>query len=137
MTDELDVLGVNEAFYDAFSRRDIDAIERLWAEEGALSCIHPGWDALRGRKEVLSSFRAILEHEGAPRIRCFDASAELFGDIALVVCRENVDGADIVATNVFVRAGDRWRMIHHHAGPVSLRRARSSSTPPKKRSDLN
>jgi ketosteroid isomerase-like protein len=139
MGDELDVLGVNEAFYDAFSRRDIEALERLWAEDGQLACIHPGWEAILGRDEVLASFRAILEGGGAPRIRCFDASAHLFGDVAFVICREALGGADIVATNVFVRAGDRWRMVHHHAGPVSARRPRSDPPLPKNKkiSDLN
>ncbi len=60
MSDELDVLGVNEAFYDAFSRRDIEALDRLWAAEGPLACIHPGWDAIRGSAAVVASFLAIL-----------------------------------------------------------------------------
>jgi ketosteroid isomerase-like protein len=140
MSDELDVLGVNEAFYDAFSRRDMDALERLWAEDGPLACVHPGWDAIRGKAAVLASFRAILEGGASPRIRCFDASAHLFGDVAFVVCRESVSGAEVVATNVFTRGqtgDDRWKMVHHHAGPVSARRPSSTPPPAKKKSDLN
>ncbi len=137
MSDELDVLGVNEAFYDAFTRRDFDALERLWAE-GPLVCVHPGWDAIRGKSAVLASFRAILEGGASPRIRCFDASAHLYGDVAFVVCRESLGGADVVATNVFVRDGEKWKMVHHHAGPISARRPGSTPPPPPKRkSDLN
>ena len=51
MSDELDVLGVHEALYVGCSRRDLGALERLWvAAEGPLVCIHPGWDAIRGRE---------------------------------------------------------------------------------------
>ena len=86
---------------------------------------------------MIASFRAILEGGASPRIRCFDASAHLCGDVAFVVCREAVGGADVVATNVFIRVGERWKMVHHQAGPVSARGPASSRPPSKRNSDLN
>jgi hypothetical protein len=44
------VLFANETFYLAFSHRDFDAMERLWARESPVLCIHPGWPALTLRK---------------------------------------------------------------------------------------
>jgi hypothetical protein len=56
----------------------------------------------------------------------------------MVVCREVLPNAQLMATNTFVRHGDGWRMIGHHSGPVpSSSRARtvapSQTTPRDKR----
>jgi hypothetical protein len=32
---------------------------------------------------------------------------------------EELSGARVAATNVFVHEGGRWRMVHHHGSPVS------------------
>jgi hypothetical protein len=39
-----------------------------------------------------------------------------------------VPGARLVATNVFVREGGAWKMVHHQAGPLPP--AREESEPP-------
>jgi ketosteroid isomerase-like protein len=116
---EDEVLAANRAFYDAFARRDVEGIEALWSESPAVACIHPGWDALRGREEVMASWRAILDNPSAPEIICTDATAHVFGDLAFVICSESVEGAALIATNTFAREGGDWKLVHHHAGPVS------------------
>ena len=62
-TPEAEVLSANEAFYAAFARRDVEAMESLWSSRIDLACVHPGWDALVGRREVLQSWRAILSSQ--------------------------------------------------------------------------
>jgi ketosteroid isomerase-like protein len=116
---ELEVLEANEAFYRAFARRDLAAMTRLWAEHHPVACVHPGWDVLDGREEVLSSFRAILGSEAAPRVSCSLAQARVLGEAALVTCHELVEGGRLAATNVFAREGGRWRMVHHQASPIA------------------
>ena len=123
---QLDVLEANEAFYRAFSERDADAMEGVWAEQAPVACIHPGWDALDGREEVLRSWRAILEGPSSPDVRCTLATAHVMGDVAFVVCREELPGAVLVATNVFTREAGAWRLVHHHAGPLAPGQAKPS-----------
>ena len=125
---ELEVLEANEAFYRAFSRRDADAMERLWAEAHPVACVHPGWDVLDGREEVLRSWGAILGSEGAPAISCSHAQAHVLGEVAFVTCHEVVEGGRLAATNVFVREGGRWRVAHHQASPIAPGHERA--TPP-------
>lgn len=116
---ELDVLEANSAFYAAFAARDLAAMEGLWAREAPVACVHPGWDALRGREEVMASWRAILAGD-PPRITCTAASAHVAGEVAFVVCHERIRGGPrLVATNVFVREGGGWRLCHHQAGPLN------------------
>jgi ketosteroid isomerase-like protein len=116
---EFEVLEANEAFYRAFARRDAGAMERLWAERHPVACVHPGWDVLDGREEVLGSWRSILGSGSAPRISCSLAQARLLGETALVTCHELLEGGRMAATNVFVREGGRWRLVHHQASPIA------------------
>lgn len=122
---DAEVLAANHAFYEAFSRGDIDAIDELWARRAPVACVHPGWDALHGRDEVMASWRSILDG-GAPEVRCTRPSAYVLGDSAYVVCGESIGDAELVATNLFVREDDAWRLVFHQAGPVHRRVERRS-----------
>ncbi len=118
---ELDaVLFANEAFYRAFADRDIDAMDKAWAQDISVACLHPGWPPLEGRDQVMQSWLSILANPEAPKIRYRDARAHLHGDTGYVICYEEIDGQFLIATNLFVRqSGRTWRMIHHHSGPTS------------------
>ncbi|HSN13117.1 MAG TPA: nuclear transport factor 2 family protein [Anaeromyxobacteraceae bacterium] len=115
MSHEIEVLEANEAFYRAFTARDVGAMDALWARRAPVACIHPGWDALQGLAEVLGSFHAILGSASAPRVHCTVAAAHVVGDTAFVTCHERVQGAMLVATNVFTLEDGAWRMVHHHS----------------------
>jgi ketosteroid isomerase-like protein len=128
-SDETLVLAANQTFYDAFARGDFPAVEALWARRAPVACIHPGWDAIVGREEVVQSFRSILAGGSGPGVRCTRAMAQVIGDTAYVVCGEEVDGAELIATNLFVREDGAWKIVHHQAGPVR-RRHRPDDGPP-------
>jgi ketosteroid isomerase-like protein len=114
-----EVLTANAAFYAAFARKDFRAMETLWASEGPVACIHPGWEPLLGREAVLQSWRQILLGGGAPsKIVCEDPVAHVHGDSAFVICVERVPGGALIATNLFARQGGSWRMTHHHSSPL-------------------
>ena len=116
--DEDAVLAANTAFYRAFEKRDVAAMEELWASQCAVACIHPGWAPLFGRPAVLESWQGILEGSSAQSIACMEARAHVLGSTAFVVCTERLPEGDLVATNVFVREEDRWKLVHHQAGPA-------------------
>ncbi|HTT69821.1 MAG TPA: nuclear transport factor 2 family protein [Anaeromyxobacteraceae bacterium] len=119
MAHDFEVLDANSAFYRAFAAHDLPAMEAVWAAETPVACIHPGWDALHGRQVVMESFRAILNGSSSPEIRCSHAFVQALGEIALVICREHVEGGELVATNVFVREGGAWKLVHHQASPLA------------------
>lgn len=122
-----DLLAANAAFYDAFARRDIASMDRLWARRAPVACIHPGWNALRGREQVMSSWHGILGGGGGPQIRCSRATAHVLGDAAYVICIESLPGADLIATNLFVEEDGEWRMVHHQASPMARSAAAEDS----------
>jgi SnoaL-like domain len=65
------------------------------------------------------------------RIEASAAQAFLDGDAAYVVCFESEPGEEpvLVATNIFVREDGRFRLVHHHAGPLMHRPEPASSGP--------
>lgn len=116
---EKDVLAANDAFYRAFNAKDMDAMDAVWARSVEVGCVHPGWNLLRGREAVMNSWQGILSNPAQPRIVTGGAEVTLLGDVAIVLCRELVAGTPLAASNVFVQEDGKWKMAHHHSGPVS------------------
>ncbi len=121
MTDDDAVLTANLEFYQAFAARDAAAMDRLWAHRAPVTCVHPGWTVLADRDAVMDSWESILGNPDAPRIACFDERVFLHGDVALVICEEELDGGTLAASNLFVREDGAWRLAHHHAGQIVRR----------------
>ncbi|MET8753058.1 nuclear transport factor 2 family protein [Streptomyces sp. NPDC004667] len=123
---------VNAAFYEAMEQGDFDALSALWLED-EISCVHPGWPVLSGRGEVLRSYALIMSHTEYIQFFLTDTKVALIGDTALVTCTENIlsggpsgeagelgplVGQLVVATNVFRRTPEGWRLWSHHGSPV-------------------
>ncbi|MEM6989463.1 MAG: nuclear transport factor 2 family protein [Myxococcota bacterium] len=120
------VLSANAEFYTAFAGRDYEAMESLWSPTSAVVCVHPGWPPIRGRAEVMKSFRSIFDHDTGPAPACEAPTCHIHGDGAFVVCRERLGNAVLIATNVYAREGERWQLVHHHSSAL----ARVPATPP-------
>ncbi len=117
MSDQADILAVNERFYAAFRDRDLEAMDEVLAEEHVVAVIHPGWRALSGREAVLASWKALFRNPRSPEVHAQNPQVLLMGDSAMVICTELLPEGTLAATNIFVREGASWRMTHHHAGP--------------------
>jgi hypothetical protein len=122
MDDSDAVLAANLEFYRAFTTGDAEAMDALWARQAPVACVHPGWPALTDRNAVIESWRGILSNPDSPRVACYDERVFLYGDTALVICEEELDGGTLIASNWFVREADGWRMAHHQAGQLVARR---------------
>ena len=129
MADTEAVLFANEAFYQAFADRDPEAMDALWSRAAPVCCIHPGWAPIFGRDEVMASWAAILGDAAAPDIGCSGVRAHVLGGAAFVVCYESLGGGYLTATNVFVREGTVWKLVHHQAGPVPAPPPAQDETP--------
>ncbi|MDT9689615.1 nuclear transport factor 2 family protein [Streptomyces sp. P9(2023)] len=134
-TDTAAVEAANTAFYEAMERGDFETVSDLWLDDGAtpISCVHPGWPVLSGRGEVLRSYALIMANTEYIQFFLTDLKVSLAGDVAVVTCTENIlsggpaeDGAElgplvgqlVVATNVFRRTFDGWKIWSHHGSPV-------------------
>jgi ketosteroid isomerase-like protein len=125
---ELEAL--NTVFYEAIETADLDTMRDLWLEDPQTVCVHPGAAPVRGAGPISRSWALVMAH--TPYIQFFltDVEVSLRDGLASVTCTENVltgdestgpdafGGAKAVATNVFVRTPDGWRLWIHHASPV-------------------
>lgn len=114
MTEEEAILAANAAYYRAFRMGDDALMGRVW-HDGAITCVHPGWPPIHGRAAVLASYRGIMSNPNQPEVACQDEQVIVTSDVARVICVEAVAGVRLVATNLFLRSGETWRMIHHQA----------------------
>jgi ketosteroid isomerase-like protein len=126
------VLRANERFYQAFTRGDFTTMRDVWAEHAELTCLHPGSSLLHGQREVLGAWQQILTAPAPVALRCHDPQVQVHGDVAIVTCYEGNAGQapHLAATNIFLLENERWRMVHHQAGPL----AQARPAPPTTRS---
>ncbi len=127
---------------------DLDALEKVLLDgplAESVSVIHPGWPVLRGRGHVLRSYALIMANTDYMQFFLTDVEIAVAGDTALVTCSENIlsggpaepDGSAgelvgglVVATNVFRRTSEGWRLWSHHGSPVLSEGADEDSEEP-------
>jgi len=117
-----DVLAVNQEFYDAHERRDIEAMRSVWDHSQGAVCVHPGWPILRSWPVIEESWRRIFSGPGRNQFIVTNVAATGAGDVVWVTLDENlVEGGStgtIAATNVFARIEGRWKLTLHHGSQV-------------------
>ena len=118
---ERDLIAANDAFYKAFAAHDVAAMDAIWAPDGPIACIHPGWGALNERRKIIESWRAIFDSPQAPNVVCVAPQAYEYGEVGFVICFEQIGETCLIATNVFARRDGAWKIVHHQAGPTSAR----------------
>jgi ketosteroid isomerase-like protein len=135
-TDIEAVEAANTALYDALEQGDLDKLAEHWVEDG-ISVVHPGWPVLNGRAEVMRSYALIMASTEYIQFFLTDVEVSVKGDTAMVTCTENIlsggpaeeDGSAgplvgglVVATNVFRRTEEGWKVWSHHGSPVLIDR---------------
>ena len=123
MSDLMDVLDTNDAFYRIARAGDYEAMDALWATERQVSCTHPGWTTLTGRRAVMRSWRLLLTQQPAPEVWPDEPQAVVTGETAMVLCIERVAGVELMAANGFVREHGAWRIMNHQAARMPAERA--------------
>lgn len=133
----------NEAeavFYGSIEAGDLDMLMQVWADDDGILCIHPGGGRLAGRAAIRESWRSILANGSGMRFVLTDEQATLDEDLAVHAVRETITLSNnsqgvMLATNVYRRVGDSWRLIMHHASPEPPRQ--EAEAPPPARGTLH
>jgi uncharacterized protein (TIGR02246 family) len=129
VSDEREVADTNARFYRAFEALDADTMAAVWAHSEHVKCVHPGWPLLTGWEAVRTSWENIFANTQEMRFTISEVRVVVAGDTAWVTCTENIlsevqgrlSVTTILATNIFERHADGWRMVHHHASHVLAR----------------
>jgi ketosteroid isomerase-like protein len=84
------VLAANQAFYRAFEKKDIEAMEAVWSKGIGCLCIHPGRDALKGWMTIRDAWERIFQNTSYLEIDTDILTVDVSGDLSYVVLIENV-----------------------------------------------
>lgn len=112
------------AFYDAISRADIDGVMALWADDEDIVCIHPGAPRLVGHASIRASWESIFE-QGGVHIRpvqihvtqnVMTSVHNIIEEVHRTVSHQQ--DIHILATNVYMKMPQGWRIVAHHASVV-------------------
>ena len=125
------------AFYAAFEARDLNAMMAVWAVDNAVACIHPLAAPLNGRAAVAAGWHSMFEAAGQFRVQV-EVAHEIreVGQVIrivreyLIIGQETEPRPPILATNVYRKEADGWRMVLHHASPLQVGGTPPSRTPP-------
>jgi uncharacterized protein (TIGR02246 family) len=113
------------AFYEAFEKCDLDAMMDVWSDDDDIVCVHPGGPRLVGTEQVREAWRQIFSAGQNLRFRLNKLQA--LNGMTLVVhsVYEQITAAGetharqpVIATNVYMRTENSWRMVVHHASPA-------------------
>ena len=130
------------AFYDALERSDLEAMMSVWAEDEEVLCIHPGGVRVSGLAAIREIWRQMFA--GGPRLAVY--VGQVMATQAMLMATHSVHeyiamkgeprpAHPVVATNVYVRSGNGWHMIVHHASLTPQRSvqpaAPAQQQPPK------
>ncbi|MDO8699310.1 MAG: nuclear transport factor 2 family protein [Rhodoferax sp.] len=118
---------VEAAFYDAMQSADIEKLMACWADEDDIVCIHPGGPRVVGLGAIRAAFDAMFAHGGSiharpESIRRVDSLASAVHHVlekVEVMTSEGPSMAYVLATNVYHKTAQGWRMVVHHASPGS------------------
>jgi ketosteroid isomerase-like protein len=114
------------ALYESMRRGDVDRLMALWSDDDEICCIHPGGTRLLGAAAIRASFEAMFGHgtiDAEPhRVRRLESHSSAVHSVLeriRVTTREGEQFAWVVATNVYLRSSQGWRLVAHHASPGS------------------
>ena len=115
---------VEAEFYEALRRGDLERLMALWADDDEIVCVHPGGTRIVGSAAIRASFEAIFANGGIPvRPEQVHRLAALGSALHHLVERVEVPGpqgaqlAWVLATNLYVKTVQGWRLASHHASP--------------------
>ena len=129
---------VEAQFYEALQRADLEALVAVWADDEEIVCVHPGGPRLVGITAIRGSFEGIFGNGAiAVQIEQVHRLSWLGGAVHHLVERIEVptegggrQTAWVLATNVYVKTTQGWRLVAHHASPGSLQELPGESDAP-------
>ncbi len=128
---------VEAAFYDALQTGDLDKLMACWADEDEIVCVHPGGPRVVGPGAIRAAFDSLFSN-GAVRatpqqVRKVEALASVVHNVLErieVMTEGGPAHAWVLATNVYHRTSQGWRMVAHHASPGSPNQVQEVSDVP-------
>lgn len=129
---------IETAFYEALQTGDIDKLMACWADEDDIVCVHPGGPRLLGQGAIRAAFDAMFAHgtirahaEKVRKVESMSARVHSVLERIEVLTEEGPRHAYVIATNVYHKTAQGWRMVAHHTSPGTPREMQEVSDSPQ------
>jgi uncharacterized protein (TIGR02246 family) len=116
---------VEAQLYEALQQGDLEKLMVLWADDDEVVCMHPGGGRVIGAAAIRASFEAIFANGGIPvrpeqvhRMQLMGAALHHLVERITVDTPEGRQTGWVLATNVYVKTPQGWRLAAHHASPA-------------------
>jgi ketosteroid isomerase-like protein len=113
---------IEAQFYEAMQGGDLDRLMAVWSDDDEIICVHPGGPRVVGAQAIRATFEAIFAQgsipvmpEGVHRVRSAGSAVHNVLERVDIITAEGVRTAYVVATNVYVKTVQGWRLVAHHA----------------------
>lgn len=113
-----------QAFYEALQKGDIEQLMACWADEEDIVCVHPGGSRLIGAGAIRATFEALFAHgsvqarpTGIHRVQSLASAVHHLVESVEVLTPDGPRTAWVIATNVYHKTAQGWRLVAHHASP--------------------
>lgn len=123
-------------FYEAMQQGDIERLMAVWADDEEIACVHPGGPRVLGAAAIRASFEAIFANGAIPvvpeQVRRLQTLSTAVHHLAERITISSAEGSQssqtsrtsqtsqtawVLATNVYIKTEQGWRMVVHHASP--------------------
>ena len=118
---------VEAQFYEALREADINKLMAVWSDDDDIVCVHPGGPRVIGARAIRASFEAIFDRGAIPvqagsvrRTRSLDGAVHNLIETVTIQSTEGAQQGFVIATNVYTKTAQGWRMVAHHASPGSV-----------------
>ena len=115
---------IEQSFYEALHNADIEQLMACWAEEDDIVCVHPGGPRLIGQGAIRATFEGMLANgsvqahpERVRKIVSLASAVHHLVERVEVITPQGAKQAFVLATNVYHKTPQGWRMVAHHASP--------------------
>lgn len=129
---------VETAFYDALRTGDVDKLMACWADEDDIVCVHPGGPRVLGAGAIRASFEAMFANGSIrawpERVRKVESLGSCVHNLLERIEVLTADGQRqgwVLATNVYHKTAQGWRMVVHHASPGTQQELQEISDAPQ------
>ena len=117
---------VEAQFYEALQNADLDKLMAVWSDDEEVTCVHPGGPRISGHAAIRASFESIftngaiaLQPQRVRRLHTLGCAVHHLVEHISVADAQGSRRACVLATNVYVKTAQGWRMVAHHASPGS------------------
>jgi ketosteroid isomerase-like protein len=115
---------VEQAFYDALHNADLEKLMACWAEEDDIVCVHPGGGRMIGAGAIRATFEAMFNNgsvqafpERVHKIESLASSVHHLVERVEIITPQGAKHAFVIATKVYHKTAEGWKMVAHHASP--------------------